>query len=246
MNNLAAGYWTVRQLDKSVPLFEEALRLEEKKLGRQHPLTQMAVANLGVNYKDAGRLDEAIPLLEEAHRASGQFPNLRRFLAHLLDAYAKAGRPAEAAKLILASLADARKTAPKGSQQLAGALAQSALDLLQVKAYADAEPLLRECLAIREKTQPDLWNTSNTKSMLGGALLGQKRYAEAEPLLVAGYEGMMRREAMIPPQARISLTEALERLVQLYEATNKPDEAARWRQELEARKAAGKPSEKKP
>ncbi len=69
-------------------------------------------------------------------------------------------------------------------------------------------------------------------------LLGRKKYAEAEPLLVAGYEGMKRREATIPPQGKPRLTEALERLVQLYEATGRPDEAARWRKELEASKAA--------
>ena len=42
------------------------------------------------------------------------------------------------------------------------------------------------------------------------------------------------------------MTEALERLVQLYEATDKPDLAAKWRKELEAAKAADKPAEKKP
>ena len=68
--------------------------------------------------------------------------------------------------------------------------------------------------------------------MLGGALLGQKRYAEAEPLLVSGYDGMKRLEATIPPQGRDRLTEALQRLVRLYEATNKPAEAARWRATL--------------
>jgi hypothetical protein len=36
---------------------------------------------------------------------------------------------------------------------------------------------------------PDAWQTHNTKSMLGGARLGQKKYADTEPLLVAGYEG---------------------------------------------------------
>jgi eukaryotic-like serine/threonine-protein kinase len=72
--------------------------------------------------------------------------------------------------------------------------------------------------------------------MLGGALLGQKKNAAAEPLLVAGYEGMKRRETTIPPQARDRLTEALVRLIQLYDATARPDEAARWRKELEARK----------
>ena len=66
--------------------------------------------------------------------------------------------------------------------------------LLQSKAFTEAESLLRKCLVIREKTQPDLWTTFNTQSLLGGALLGQKKYAEAEPLLLAGYAGMKRRQ----------------------------------------------------
>jgi eukaryotic-like serine/threonine-protein kinase len=63
------------------------------------------------------------------------------------------------------------------------------LRLLQLKVYADAEPLLRECLAIRQKMQPDDWRTFNTQSMLGGVLLGQKNYADVEPLLLQGYAG---------------------------------------------------------
>ena len=55
--------------------------------------------------------------------------------------------------------------------------------------------------------------------MLGAALLGQKKYSEAEPLLLAGYQGMKEREAKIPAPYKIRLVEALERLVQLYEAT---------------------------
>ena len=117
--------------------------------------------------------------------------------------------------------------------------------MLQVNAYADAEPLLRECLAIREKTQPDLWSTPHTKSKLGRALLGQKKYTDAEPLLIAGYEGMRQREATIPPQEKPRLTEALEYVIQLYEATNKPEQAAKWRKQLEASKAAQRQPEKK-
>jgi hypothetical protein len=59
-----------------------------------------------------------------------------------------------------------------------------------LKAFADAEPLLREFLTICAKQEPDAWTTFNTMSLLGGALLGQKKYADAEPLLVKGYEGM--------------------------------------------------------
>jgi tetratricopeptide (TPR) repeat protein len=232
LNNLAEAYWSAERLDESVPLFEDVLRQREARLGRRHRHTLLTAADLGVNYKDSGRLAAAIPLLEEAYRARGEFPNLGWVGGQLLDAYIKAGRSAEAAKLAADIVADARGTAPEGSPQLAGALAESGLALLQFKDYAGAEPILRACLAIRERTQPDHWSTFNAHSMLGGAVLGRKKYAEAEPLLVSGYEGMKRREATIPPMGRIRLTEALERLVQLYESWGRPREAARWRAEL--------------
>ncbi len=125
------------------------------------------------------------------------------------------------------------------------ALAQLGVNLLHQKKWTDAEPLLRKCLAIREKNQPDAWQTDNTKSLLGGALLGQKKYADAEPLLLAGYEGMKQREAKIPAPPKARLTEALERIVQLYEAMDKKDDAARWRNELDATKGAQKKVGKK-
>ena len=93
--------------------------------------------------------------------------------------------------------------------------------------------LLRRCLAQRRQESPDAWQTFNTQSRLGGALLGQKKYAEAEPLLLAGYQGMKAREQTIPKQggAELRIPEAVDRLVALYTAINKPDEAKKWRAE---------------
>jgi hypothetical protein len=115
---------------------------------------------------------------------------------------------------------------------------QSARGLILLKAgkAAEAEPLVRDSLAFREKAEPDAWTTFNSKSLLGGVLLGKKDFTEAEPLLVAGYEGMKKREDKIPNEGKTRLTEALERLVQLYKATDKKDEAAKWQKELEAQK----------
>ncbi|HEY7326757.1 MAG TPA: serine/threonine-protein kinase [Gemmataceae bacterium] len=231
MNNLAAAYWSARQLDKSVPLLEETMKLFEKKLGRQHPDTQRTVANLGVNYKDAGRVQESLPLLEEAFQTAETNPALRWVGPVLLDAYEKTGKTAEAAKLVTALLADARKQLPKDSPELAEVLARFGQSLLQAHAFTDAEALLRECLSIREKMHPDAWTTFNTMSTLGGALLGQKKYAAAEPLLLKGYEGMKQREKTIQPQGAIRIPEALDRLIELSTATNKPDEAKKWRAE---------------
>jgi eukaryotic-like serine/threonine-protein kinase len=82
--------------------------------------------------------------------------------------------------------------------------------------------------------------------MLGGALLGQRKFTDAEPLLLAGAEGMKRQRKTIPPEGKTRLPEAIERLVQLYDATDKKDEAAKWRTELEAIKSDRKNGEKKP
>jgi len=65
--------------------------------------------------------------------------------------------------------------------------------------------------------------------MLGASLLGQQKYAEAEPLLVAGYEGMKQRESTIQPQAAIRVPEALDHLIELYTALDKPDELEKYR-----------------
>jgi eukaryotic-like serine/threonine-protein kinase len=231
MNNLAGAYWQLKRLDRSIPLFEEALKRQEKQLGRRHPDTLLTVGNLGVNYRDAGRLADAIPLLEESYAASKKQAELRPLIPALLDAYVKAGKATEATKLMAQPLVDLRQQVPKDSPQLADELARFGQLLLQIKAFPEVEPLLRECLAIREQQLPDSWLTSNAQSLLGETLLGQKKYAEAEPLLVKGYEGMKAREKTIPPEGSTRIPEALDRLIELYTALNKPDEAKKWRAE---------------
>jgi serine/threonine protein kinase/tetratricopeptide (TPR) repeat protein len=186
MGNFAACYWSLGQLDQSLPLIEEVVKRQSAVLGRQHPETLRSTANLGVNYKDAGRLAEALPLLEEGYLASKKNPNLRWVGAQLLDGYARAKKTTEATALVKELLDDARRTLPPESPALAGMLANVGAALLTARSFADAEPLLRECLSIRERKEPDDWTTFNTRSLLGGALLGQDQFAAAEPRLLAG------------------------------------------------------------
>ena len=74
----------------------------------------------------------------------------------------------------------------------------------------------------------------NTESLLGGALAGQKKFQEAEPLLVEGYFGMKDREANIPPAAKTRLPEAVQRLIDLYIAWDRPEDAAQWQAILDS------------
>ena len=98
-----------------------------------------------------------------------------------------------------------------------------------MRKWAEAESLLREGLAIRDRKRPDDWSRFETRSLLGVSLMGRKNYAEAEPLILSGYEGMKARESRIPAPSKIRLTEAGRRVVRLYEAWGKPDRAAAWR-----------------
>jgi serine/threonine protein kinase/tetratricopeptide (TPR) repeat protein len=237
MNSLASFYWSARKLDRSIPLFEELLKRREAQFGPDHPNTLITMTSLGVNYRDAGRLADATALLEQARaivrRRPGP-PTIDTYVwTALAETYDQAGQFARAEPLHREALETVRKRHGEASLPAASALESSSLHLLKWHKYAEADPLLRECLKVREQKEPDGWKTFHTKSLLGGSLLAQKESAEAEPLLLSGYEGMKQREETIPPIIRKSrLTEAIERLVKLYEATGRREKAMEWRARL--------------
>ena len=125
---------------------------------------------------------------------------------------------------------------PDNAEALAG-IHKRAHELAQSKP-SEAEPLFRQALEGYRKTQgPDGFLILDLTLDLANLLDQSGRGAEAEPLIASGCEGMKAREAKIPPPAKPRLTDAAERVVKLYEAWGKKDEAARWRAKL------SKPSE---
>jgi hypothetical protein len=64
---------------------------------------------------------------------------------------------------------------------------------------------------------------------LGASLAGEKKYAEAEPLLLEGYQGMLARKDRIDVPDRYHLELAHRWVVRLYQAWGKPDKAAEWK-----------------
>src|SRR5262249_12980415 len=105
----------------------------------------------------------------------------------------------------------------------------------------EAEPPLREALAILEAKHPEDWSRFDVQSRLGASRLGQAKYAEAEPLLLAGYEGLKAREATIPAPSKSRLTEAGARVVRLDEDWGQAEKATQWRAKLAPPSAKAKP-----
>ncbi len=235
--DLAEAFWSGGQgrdislrkaLDKTEPQVADAFG--------DRPLGEASVREmLGMAYLSVGEPSQAVKeyeralALREAVQGASQ-PDTANCRNQLAVAYRLAGRTDEAGRLF-----DQNASSPSH----AAALAVRGAMLLIQKKPAEAELKFRECLAIRQKHQPDDWTTFDAKSGLGEALLDQKKFAEAEPLLVSGYEGMKQRKDKIPAQDMPRLNKALERLVRLYDAWGKPDEAAMWRKELAA---SGKPT----
>ncbi len=202
------------------------------------PLAEASIREmLGLGYLNVGepakavQQDERALALREATQGAAD-PDAAACRNQLAVAYRLANRTTEAARLFDRN---------PNSLTHASALAARASMLLLEKKPAEAELKLREGLTILRKIRPDEWRTFDTESMLGEALLDQKKYAEAEPLLLSGYEGSKRREEAIPPQDKPRLTKALERVVRLYEAWGKEEKAARWRAELQVVEAPRKP-----
>jgi tetratricopeptide (TPR) repeat protein len=237
------------QQDKAIPFMKEALAKQMAKKGVDDRGTLTLMNNLGVAYAKTGKFDQGLPLLEKtlakrkAVLGADDMDTLDS-IANLAGAYLKSPQPKKALPLVR----DFLKAAKKRLDDLtfAGLQAQVGLDLLKAGQFAAAEPILCDSLGIRLKKAPDVWTTFNTQSLLGAALLGQKKYAAAEPLLLKGYEGMKQREKTIPPQAGTRIPEALDRLIELYTALNKPDQAKKWRAQRAKYPSAGaKPAAKK-
>jgi serine/threonine protein kinase len=241
-NNLAVAYQDAGRPEQALPLYEEVLKLSKAKHGVDHRNTLTSMVNLASCHQALGKRDQALlflrPAAEALEKQRFQHEFAQRIILQLIDCHEKLNQLAEAEAWRRKWLAVVKERSGPHAEAYVRELAALAMMLLEQKKWADAEPLLREFLAIREKQQPGAWNTFNTRSMLGGALLGQKKYVEAEPLLVDGYTGMKKRSAQIPEAVRTTrLREALERLVALYEATPKKNETARWRKELNAIRA---------
>jgi tetratricopeptide (TPR) repeat protein len=234
LHSLGRAYHTAGRTAEAIQLYEQVREQQSRKIGPDHPNTLATLHCLAWAYRTAGRTGEAIRLFEQTHeqRVKRLGPDHRETLNTLasLAFTLEAAKQWERAVAVCRNLLDAQsRTLPTDHPNRVETLALLGTCLLEAGKPAEAELVLRECLAIWENKQPDDWMTFNAKSLLGGALAGQQKYAEAERLLLAGYEGMDGHAKTIPPQSQIRLTEAQERLVQLYDAWGKKDQAAVWR-----------------
>jgi serine/threonine protein kinase len=248
MFGLGMTYHILGRYDDAEPLFDKAVKGYQTVGGERSPETLVARTGLGLLYLNTGRLAEAERHLSETYRIRREVLGERdshtlTSEANLGRLYLAQGRRTEAEPLL-------REFRDKSALQqdrlppfAIATISEVGRALLQQRDFDGAESFLRLYLDLAAKKLPDGWSRASAVSALGTCLLGQKKYAEAESLLLKGYAGLWENKEKTPVAFRQArLTEALEPLVQLYEELDQPKEAAKWRKELDAVKAAAKPA----
>jgi tetratricopeptide (TPR) repeat protein len=234
MNNLAATYRQQGKYAQAEALGSQALEIQRRALGPEHPNTLTSMHTLALTHVLQGKYTEAEALygqtLEIERRVLGpEHPQTLYTLSNFADMYQRLGRYALAETLAKQALAGQRHTSGPEHPDAMDAATSLALAYQSQGKFAQSEPLAREAVEIERKKRPDDWQRFRAESLLGASLAGQKNYAEAEPLLLEGYQGMGARKERIAVPDRYYLDRAREWIVQLYKAWAKPEKAAEWR-----------------
>ncbi len=239
-NNLAGAVWCQGRYAEAAELHRRNWQDSKRVLGPEHPDTLRSLNNVARCHFAQEQFAEAAALhaqiLEARRRLFGaEYHETLRSMAGLAAADRALGKLAEAEALFAESFRIAGRVLgaehPDTLQMLDG-LADT---LLARGAAAEAEKYFRDDISRREKATAADWAGAAARSGLGQALVQLGRNAEAEPLLIAGYEGLRKSESQLPASERKTIAIAGARVVALYTRWGKPEEAQLWQRKLEVR-----------
>lgn len=226
MLSLAELYERAGDKEKAISLSRNLVTISESALGRTHKETQMFLGRLGASLVAAGHHDEGLKLLEE--RAA----NTEFHKGTLAKAYIQADRLDK-----LDVLLQAERTQPKNLHIV---LDNCASAFSRKGDFTRAEEMERENSKLLENQKEslerkgELWLLHNARSKWGAILTKLKRFEEAQPLLMSGYEGLVKLDTAKVVGGQTLLPAAIERLIEYFEETNNESETIRWKETLDS------------
>lgn len=238
MNNLAVEYTQNGQFALAEPLLKGVLESRRRIFGEENPDTLVSMNNLAADYRRERKYDLAEALLAKAMETQSRVlgpmhPLTLTSVNNLAAVFQAAGRYAKAEPLFVKALAGRRHTLGPEHPDTLRTLRNLARLYIDEGQYLQAEIPANEALTLYQKTNSSGWEQYYAQSLVGVSLAGVNNYDQAEPLLLAGYEGMSQKESSIPASERAYLNQGGQWIVQLYQSWKKPVKAAEWRQKLE-------------
>ena len=141
-------------------------------------------------YGANGRYNAAVEML---HRALSRVPlelseDRRDYQVEMVRVLEARGDLHAARQIYDDTLARRRAHFPEGHLDIASSLEDLGSWMLRHQLYLEADPHLRECLAIRQSALPaSHWSIGHAKSLLGAALAGMDKLADARQYIREGH-----------------------------------------------------------
>jgi serine/threonine-protein kinase len=219
------------KFDEAIKTLRERIEAIRRQKGNETPELGASLTGLGSFLVENGAFaeaDENLRAAETIYRKLYDAANMQIGDNLRLQAQAFLGlRQYSAAEArINATLEIYRAASSPQYVNYATALMVQGLIYSQTGRVPEAEALLREAVRIRVENMPEThFLRATANGALGEFLTTQARFPEAESFLLASFESLKKSQAENSPRTRL----ALQRLTNLYEAWNKPDQAARYR-----------------
>jgi tetratricopeptide (TPR) repeat protein len=241
---LAGVYCDQWKFAPAEPLYEEVLASRTAAWGPDHPNTIIAAWNPAILYRCLKQPERGVPVLQQAlaRAEDTRHPFTPRIRADLGALYCDIRQYDHAIPLLERAHREDRQDPTLGWVGNALLISYSGAGRAD-----DALGLAREQVReARQKFAADSPELAAELAPPAEALVAFGAFAEAEPLLLLGYRGLKQSEARDQPQVDRRLQDAVQRLVDFYDAWRKPEKAAEWRREVAARAAAPREKAKAP
>jgi eukaryotic-like serine/threonine-protein kinase len=251
--NLARAYYAAEQIDKAIPLKELVMPQFKGAYGLDYAMTQSAIDDLIMSYVEMGWCDKAEGLLKTIQSGGANRPTIeisrQPVASRLVDplggtnAIQRQNRRENNHRDLIERV---RPAADKYQQEMAAkkadhpdtlAARQALAVVLRTKYRTSAAAYHLKAVLDARQGLPSAEHADNQvcRVELGTIRVQQKKYAEAEPLLLEAYAGLKQLEGTAP-ETKGHLVATMQRLVQLYDGWDKKDMATEWRQKLEEQK----------
>jgi non-specific serine/threonine protein kinase/serine/threonine-protein kinase len=250
------------------PLLAHFLEIERRKLGENYLDTRITLGALADVHRNHARSDKAQGRTEQAASETAKAEELSRQLAALLATLPPAdfadgrGTPGGGETVTnmfrLAAILAARgkySESEAETSQLVEDVRHPGLEMpmnqglviigwlrIHQQKYAEAEAVLKDACAFLADPRHGVsqaFRTYSCQAQLAASMIGQKRFAEAEPILLRSHDDLVKLDSDVLPGQRddyFTAAESEEWIDRMYQEWGKPDKAAEWQTKVHAAK----------
>jgi tetratricopeptide (TPR) repeat protein/predicted Ser/Thr protein kinase len=236
LGDIASAEATLGRIKEAEGLYRESLEIYKAWYGQNHPDTVQTATTLAAMLIQEGKYAEADSLMQQVLTIQEQtYGKVHVYVAFALDTLGRL----ELARGNLAAAESYASRAIRIDETLYGdsdhrtAIAKAHLAQVFLAGKQDhrAEPLLREAVkALTERPRPGNMSVGMSQLLLGGVLLREKRYEEAEKYLSAAYTILATQPGIYAKR----LQETRKDLAEVYDALHQTQKANEFRGQVPA------------